>query len=1008
MAALEVVKSRLDECGLGEFCLELHSHKTQKVLVIQELGKSLENNSDGYIFPFNGSEAKEKEVFRKLTRIREELNHFVKGLHKPYGKMQFTPYQIHGKLLALHGAPDVNFKFFNPLDVDHLFLDTLRDHIKQLKKLSLVIETHQDHPWQGAFVENFSLELKQDLLLALQGVEEGLTDLQKELRTSIKGGLVKLIESMALLKDLIRKTVSTCSEIIIESCEKIQKRLTDEILTILSKLQKRLEDIRNNLTEKINSLFERLHSDLVELQKEARTFSSKINLTPPARIDQIENLLQFVSQYRANLLGEDLPVLSGRFRVAYTGFFRILYLQYWKDLSSLRTCFKGIKKFGYLEACSMIDSACELLKNFEGNKLIRKKISHITKEEEDTFLEKGHRLINSIKENIELLESFLIPSKIESLRKIADQGRLEQLIRYIKSLQEEGKEIQKIVDIDRLNQEGWERDFSDESEEYLLEEEQLFRFQLQKKLNHYQQLNLFGRSLFPEPKGCLFENWLKNLDFEEIKIFQEFFQEEDGKKEDFFHIENLGERHTNFMGEEKIGPAIRETAKAFFDFITVLTNKLEEELGFLSLVLIDEQFSNLKDMAYRLDKRGLRDNLNDFEQKPEDLAQWVQLDVLKRGLRDFSEKDLEYEHIKDAKGFFKGASSILSTLDETLRFLDSILLKKPYTEIYKTTGKLISSPLQDMLVLFESPEETLRDWVNLNKLKATPANKNNGNVDSAPEQRTSHKEACLLVRDIQEYLDEITHLVSKGKTKPLEANFRKAYFEPVILEVQNLIEQIDLLQYWCDFQRIQREFEDRDLGDFIQKLISRPIDSNFLEEAFFKRFFYIWLNQVYKQSPALSDFRSSDFQEKIQEFKQLDKKQLDVSKHRIAKKLVKNRDNIDWLAQYSKGLSVIRREVSKKRRHKPIRSLFAEIEEVLPVLKPCLLMSPLSVSSFLNHELHQFDVVIFDEASQIPPEEALGSILRAKQSIIVGDSKQLPPYQFLRNSRIRRGGRAGN
>ena len=68
--------------------------------------------------------------------------------------------------------------------------------------------------------------------------------------------------------------------------------------------------------------------------------------------------------------------------------------------------------------------------------------------------------------------------------------------------------------------------------------------------------------------------------------------------------------------------------------------------------------------------------------------------------------------------------------------------------------------------------------------------------------------------------------------------------------------------------------------------------------------------------------------------------------------------------------------------------------DAIKALKPVFMMSPMSVAQFLEPGQHEFDVVIMDEASQIQPHEALGSIARAKQMIIVGDPKQLPPTTF--------------
>ena len=92
--------------------------------------------------------------------------------------------------------------------------------------------------------------------------------------------------------------------------------------------------------------------------------------------------------------------------------------------------------------------------------------------------------------------------------------------------------------------------------------------------------------------------------------------------------------------------------------------------------------------------------------------------------------------------------------------------------------------------------------------------------------------------------------------------------------------------------------------------------------------------------------------------------------------------------------SILVKEYNKSRKQKPIRLLLEEIFDLILDIKPVFLMSPLSVSTYLNSELNMFDAVIFDEASQVYAWDALGAIYRAKQCIIIGDSKQMPPSNF--------------
>src|SRR5690606_33127953 len=98
---------------------------------------------------------------------------------------------------------------------------------------------------------------------------------------------------------------------------------------------------------------------------------------------------------------------------------------------------------------------------------------------------------------------------------------------------------------------------------------------------------------------------------------------------------------------------------------------------------------------------------------------------------------------------------------------------------------------------------------------------------------------------------------------------------------------------------------------------------------------------------------------------------------------------------YTDGRRVLEREMAKTMRYKSIREIASnESGVVLKDIKPVWLMSPLSVSDSLPLDTNLFDVIIFDEASQITLEEGIPALFRAPQSIIVGDEKQMPPSNF--------------
>jgi RNA polymerase sigma factor (sigma-70 family) len=93
-------------------------------------------------------------------------------------------------------------------------------------------------------------------------------------------------------------------------------------------------------------------------------------------------------------------------------------------------------------------------------------------------------------------------------------------------------------------------------------------------------------------------------------------------------------------------------------------------------------------------------------------------------------------------------------------------------------------------------------------------------------------------------------------------------------------------------------------------------------------------------------------------------------------------------------LGILLREVNKKRRHMPLRDLFARIPSILQRLKPCIMTSPLAVSTYLDTPELMFDLVVFDEASQVRPHDAIPAMYRGRQLVVGGDPRQLPPTDF--------------
>ncbi len=172
------------------------------------------------------------------------------------------------------------------------------------------------------------------------------------------------------------------------------------------------------------------------------------------------------------------------------------------------------------------------------------------------------------------------------------------------------------------------------------------------------------------------------------------------------------------------------------------------------------------------------------------------------------------------------------------------------------------------------------------------------------------------------------------------------------------------------------------------------IDSGRTSEAFRNAYVQRMLDAVIAASPALAGFNGLNHNACVKRFRELDARLAELAKGevfaRLASRLPRRRAG-DCPA--ASELGILRRECEKKARQKPVRQLLAEIPHLAADIKPCFLMSPLSVAQYLPPEA-SFDLVVFDEASQIPVWDAIGVIARGKQLVCVGDPKQMPPTNF--------------
>ena len=151
------------------------------------------------------------------------------------------------------------------------------------------------------------------------------------------------------------------------------------------------------------------------------------------------------------------------------------------------------------------------------------------------------------------------------------------------------------------------------------------------------------------------------------------------------------------------------------------------------------------------------------------------------------------------------------------------------------------------------------------------------------------------------------------------------------------------------------------------------------------------MREIFRRFPFMAEFDGISHEQVIEQFRKLDLDRIELARYETA---LAHYRGVPTANHGSGEVGVIQKEINKKRGHKPLRKLLYEAGHAVQAIKPVFMMSPISVAQFLEPGVLSFDLLLIDEASQVKPVDAIGPVARAKQVVVVGDDKQLPPTQF--------------
>ena len=197
---------------------------------------------------------------------------------------------------------------------------------------------------------------------------------------------------------------------------------------------------------------------------------------------------------------------------------------------------------------------------------------------------------------------------------------------------------------------------------------------------------------------------------------------------------------------------------------------------------------------------------------------------------------------------------------------------------------------------------------------------------------------------------------------------------------------------WAKWVEKSKEGLAAGLGSLVEALENGRIEGD-AEAAFKRAYADWWLRLAIDASDVLRRFTYREHEHVIATFCKLDDAVAEITPVEVMRRIAHGLPAKDGVPRNSE-LGTLRYQRDLVRPSMPIRQLLASLPETFGKLAPCVLMSPLSVAQYLPADQATFDIVIFDEASQITTWDAIGAIARGRQTIIVGDPKQLPPTNF--------------
>lgn len=286
--------------------------------------------------------------------------------------------------------------------------------------------------------------------------------------------------------------------------------------------------------------------------------------------------------------------------------------------------------------------------------------------------------------------------------------------------------------------------------------------------------------------------------------------------------------------------------------------------------------------------------------------------------------------------------------------------------------------------------------------KAVQVNEFIANVDKEKQQAyvdaaadsSQEKELGENIEYISAFLKQVAEWKGTYHINMEDSDLSRDWIGDLKGRFERYVQNITGLKTWVTMNQKADRMKKVGLENIVAAWEKGSVNTENVQSVFECNLYYALVLKTLGEDGRLSDFQGNQYEDQIAKYGELIEKFRVLTIQELVAKLSAQIPVTGTAGAASSEIGILKKAIKSNGRMLSIRRLFDQIPTLLRRLCPCMLMSPISVAQYIDPAFPKFDLVIFDEASQLPTSEAVGTIARGENVVVVGDPKQLPPTSF--------------